>query len=89
MMESEFQMSTMEELTFFLGIQVKQMKQGTFVDQAEYMKDLMNRGHGQPKSSLELGLAAALGHDSLLQEGENGEGDTTQLGNCSLELGRR
>jgi hypothetical protein len=29
----------------------------------------MNRGHGQPKSSLELGLAAALGHGSLLQEG--------------------
>jgi hypothetical protein len=26
MMESEFQMSMMEELTFFLGIQVKQMK---------------------------------------------------------------
>jgi hypothetical protein len=31
MMEKEFQMSMMGELTFFLGIQVKQMKQGTFV----------------------------------------------------------
>jgi hypothetical protein len=31
MMENEFQMSKMIELTFFLGIQVKQMKQGTFV----------------------------------------------------------
>jgi hypothetical protein len=31
MMESEFQMSMLEELTFFLGIQVKQMKQGTFM----------------------------------------------------------
>jgi hypothetical protein len=29
MMESEFQMSMMGELTFFLGIQVKQTKQGT------------------------------------------------------------
>jgi hypothetical protein len=35
MMESEFQMSMMGELTFFLGIQVKQMKQGTFVHQAK------------------------------------------------------
>jgi hypothetical protein len=35
MMESEFQMSMMEKLTFFLGIQVKQMKQGTFVHQAK------------------------------------------------------
>jgi hypothetical protein len=31
MMESEFQMSMIGELTFFLGIQVKQTKQGTFV----------------------------------------------------------
>jgi hypothetical protein len=31
MMENEFQMSIMGELTFFLGIQVKQTKQGTFI----------------------------------------------------------
>jgi hypothetical protein len=42
-MESEFQMSMMGELTFFLGIQVKQMKQGTFVHQAKYTKDLMKK----------------------------------------------
>jgi hypothetical protein len=35
MMENEFQMSMMGELTFFLGIQVKQMKQGTLVHQAK------------------------------------------------------
>jgi hypothetical protein len=43
MMESEFQMSMMRELTFFLGIQVKQTKQGTFVHQAKYTKDLMKK----------------------------------------------
>jgi hypothetical protein len=43
MMESEFYMSMMEELTFFLGIQVKQMKKGTFVHQAKYTKDLMKK----------------------------------------------
>jgi hypothetical protein len=36
-------MSMMEELTFFLGIQVKQMKQGIFVHQAKYTKDLMKK----------------------------------------------
>jgi hypothetical protein len=36
-------MSMMGELTFFLGIQVKQTKQGTFVHQAKYTKDLMNK----------------------------------------------
>jgi hypothetical protein len=34
-------MSMMGELTFILGIQVKQMKQGTFAHQAKYTKDLM------------------------------------------------
>jgi isopentenyldiphosphate isomerase len=43
LMENEFQMSMMGELTFFLGIQVNQMKQGTFVHQAKYMKDLMKK----------------------------------------------
>jgi hypothetical protein len=36
-------MSMMEELTFFLGIQVKQMKQGIFVHQVKYTKDLMKK----------------------------------------------
>jgi hypothetical protein len=43
MMENEFQMSMMGELTFFLGIQVKQMKQGTFVHQAKHTKDQMKK----------------------------------------------
>jgi hypothetical protein len=43
MMENEFQMSMMGELTFFLRIQVKQMKQGTFVHQAKYTKDQMKK----------------------------------------------
>jgi hypothetical protein len=43
MMEKEFQMSMMEELTFFLSVQVKQMKQGTFVHQDKYMKDFIKK----------------------------------------------
>jgi hypothetical protein len=43
MMENEFQMFMMGELTFFLSIQVKQIKQGTFVHQAKYPKDLMKK----------------------------------------------
>jgi hypothetical protein len=42
-MENEFQMSIIGELTFSLGIQVKQTKQGTFVHQAKYTKDLMKK----------------------------------------------
>jgi hypothetical protein len=36
-------MSMMGELTFFLGIQVKQTKQGNFVHQAKYMNDLIKK----------------------------------------------
>jgi isopentenyldiphosphate isomerase len=43
MIEKEFQMSKMGELTFILGIQVKKMKQDTFVYQAKYTKDLMKK----------------------------------------------
>jgi hypothetical protein len=65
MMESEFQMSMMGELTFFLGIQVKQMKQGTFVHQAKYTKDLMkkfNMAELKPMSTL-MSSMASLGPD--------------------------
>jgi hypothetical protein len=65
MMESEFQMSMMEELTFFLGIQVKQMKQDTFVHQGKYTKDLMkkfNMTELKPMST-PMNSAASLGPD--------------------------
>jgi hypothetical protein len=42
-MENEFQMSIMGELTFFLGIQVKQTKQGIFIHQVKYTKYLMKK----------------------------------------------
>jgi hypothetical protein len=69
MMESEFQMSIMGELTFFLGIQVKKMKQGTFIHQAKYTKNLMkkfNMAELKPLLTL-LSTAIALDLD------ENGE----------------
>jgi hypothetical protein len=36
-------MSMMGELTFFLGIQVKHTKEGIFIHQANYTKDLMKK----------------------------------------------
>jgi hypothetical protein len=35
-MSREFEMSMMGELQFFLGLQIKQSKEGTFVHQAKY-----------------------------------------------------
>jgi hypothetical protein len=39
--QERIQMSMMGELTFFLGIQVKQTKESIFIHQAKYTKDLM------------------------------------------------
>jgi hypothetical protein len=36
----EFEMSMMGELQFFLGLQIMQSKEGTFVHQAKYTKDI-------------------------------------------------
>jgi hypothetical protein len=42
-MSREFQMSMMGELQFFLGLQIKQSKEGTFVHQAKYTKDIVRK----------------------------------------------
>jgi hypothetical protein len=39
----EFEMSMMGELQFFLGLQIKQSKEGTFVHQAKYTKDIVRK----------------------------------------------
>jgi hypothetical protein len=73
MMEKEFQMSMMRELTFSLGIQVKEMKQVTFIHQAKYTKDLMkklNMAELKPVSTL-LSTATSLDPD---KNGEATEG---------------
>jgi isopentenyldiphosphate isomerase len=59
MMESEFQMSMMRELTFFLGIQVKQTKQYTFMHQAKYMKDLMKKFNMKELKSVSTPMSSA------------------------------
>jgi hypothetical protein len=39
----KFEMSMMGELQFFLGLQIKQGKEGTFVHQAKYTKDILKK----------------------------------------------
>ena len=42
-MSSELEMSMMGELTFFLELQIKQLKDGTFVSQTKYAKELVKK----------------------------------------------
>ena len=52
-MSREFEMSMMGELTFFLRLQIKQTREGTFVHQGKYTKDLLKKfdmGEAKPLS---------------------------------------
>jgi hypothetical protein len=42
-MSKEFEMCMMGELQFFLGLQIKQSKEGTFVHEAKYTKDIVQK----------------------------------------------
>ncbi|KAJ9546944.1 hypothetical protein OSB04_019487 [Centaurea solstitialis] len=44
-METEFEMSMIGELNFFLGIQVKQNPDGIFINQSKYIKDMLKKFH--------------------------------------------
>jgi hypothetical protein len=65
MIEKEFQIFMMGELTFFLGIQVKQTKQGIFIYQAKYTKDLMKKFNMAELKlmSMLMSMATSLGPD--------------------------
>jgi hypothetical protein len=54
-MSKEFEMSMMGELQFVLGLQIKQAKEGIFVHQAKYTKDILNKfkiDYSKPLSTL-------------------------------------
>ena len=42
-MKSEFEMSMLGEMNFFLGLQVKQLKDGIFISQEKYCKELLKK----------------------------------------------
>ena len=42
-MANEFEMSMIGELRYFLGLQIKQLKNGTFVSQGKYIKDMIKK----------------------------------------------
>jgi hypothetical protein len=66
MMASEFEMSMIGELRYFLGLQIKQMKNGTFVSQGKYIKDMLKKfGMDDVKAiSTPIGTSGSLDSDA-------------------------
>ena len=43
MMANKFEISMIVELSYFLGLQIKQMKNGTFISQGKYIRDMIKK----------------------------------------------
>ena len=42
-MQSEFEMSLLGDLTFFLGLQISQLDGGIFISQTKYIKEMLKK----------------------------------------------
>jgi hypothetical protein len=65
-MSKEYEMSMMGELTFFLGLQIKQTRDGIFISQEKYVKDLLTKFNFHSVSSMKTPMSAPINLDSDL-----------------------
>jgi hypothetical protein len=42
-MHNEFEMSLLGQISFFLGLQMHQRNQGSFISQTRYIREMINR----------------------------------------------
>jgi hypothetical protein len=68
-MSREFEMSMIGELQFFLGFQIKQSKEGTFVHQAKYTNDIMRKFKMEDSKAMETPMSTT----TALNADEDGE----------------
>jgi len=66
MIANEFEMSKIRNLSYFLGLQIKQLKNGTFMSQGKYIKDILKKfGMNEAKAiSTPMGTNDNLNSDS-------------------------
>jgi hypothetical protein len=68
-MSKEFEMSMMRELHFFLRLQIKQSKEGAFVHQAKYTKDIVRKFKMEDSKA----MATPMSTTTALDADEEGE----------------
>ncbi|XP_060960857.1 uncharacterized mitochondrial protein AtMg00810-like [Cannabis sativa] len=68
-MTTEFEMSLIGDLTFFLGLEIKQLDHGTFISQSKYVKSMLDKfGFSQVKHA-----HTPIGTTSKLSRDESGD----------------
>jgi hypothetical protein len=68
-MRREFEKSMMGELQYFLGLQIKQVKDRTFVHQTKYTKDMLRKFQMQDVKP----MSTPMGSTTTLDVDEDGE----------------
>jgi hypothetical protein len=68
-MSRDFEMSMMGELQFFLGLQIKPSKEGTFVHEAKYNKDIVRKFKMEDSKA----MATSMSTTTTLDADEEGE----------------
>jgi hypothetical protein len=68
-MSREFEMSMMGELQYFLGLQIKQVNDGTFVHPTKYTKDMLRKFQMQDVKP----MSTPMGSTATLDADEDGE----------------
>ncbi|KAL6347658.1 hypothetical protein AAG906_026186 [Vitis piasezkii] len=63
-MHGEFEMSMMRELNFFIGLQIKQLKEGTFINQAKYIRDLLKRFNMEESKTMKTPMSSSIKLDN-------------------------
>ncbi|KAJ1692656.1 hypothetical protein LUZ63_009354 [Rhynchospora breviuscula] len=64
LMSSEFEMSMMGELNFFLGLQIKQLQDGIFISQTKYGKELIKKFGVEDSKSLDTPMGKSANIDA-------------------------
>jgi hypothetical protein len=69
-MGREFEMTMMRVLQFFLGLQIKQSKKGTFVHQAKYTRDIVRKFKMEDSNAMATPMSTTIALD-VDEEGEH------------------
>jgi hypothetical protein len=69
-MTKRFEMSMMGELNFFLGFQIKQLKDGTFISQTKYTNDMLKKFYMNNAKPIKTPMPSN-GHLDLNKEGKS------------------
>jgi hypothetical protein len=69
-MTKKFEMSMMGELKYFLGFQVKQLQEGTFISQTKYIQDILNKFGMKDAKPIETPIGTN-GHLDLVTGGKS------------------